>query len=122
MGKPEEMIQWFCAVFNLGEEGENSIEAQILKQFTQTSRSDKGLSSSEIKVKPPIARSTIIYHLNRFIEAGILIKKGRKYHLRAPEMSKLMEEIEYDLEKEMQRMIDTAREFDKIMQKRFEEL
>ncbi len=36
-------------------------------------------------------------------------------------MTKVMEEIQYDLEREMQRMIDMAKEFDKIIQKKFGE-
>ena len=118
--KPDVMIRWFCAVFDLGGEDEtNSIEAQILGDFIKAGYRGEGISSSEITLTPKMARSTVIYHLNRLLELGILVKRGRKYYLRATEMSKVMEEIEYDMEREMQRMIDTAKEFDKLMQRRF---
>jgi hypothetical protein len=54
--------------------------------------------------------------LNRFIDAGLLVKRGRKYYLRASEMQKAIEEIEYDISREMQRMLDTAKEFDRLME------
>ncbi|MFI5412300.1 MAG: hypothetical protein ACHQX1_00215 [Candidatus Micrarchaeales archaeon] len=121
--KPDAMIRWFLAVFDLGDGNEaNGIEAQILGELVRASYKGEGISSAELKLEPPVARSTVIYHLNRLLELGILVKRGRKYFLRATDMSKVMEEIEYDIEREMQRMIDMAREFDKIMQKRFRQM
>lgn len=113
----EEMIKWFCEVFGLsGSNGElDSIEEQILRNFVNAAYSNRGLASSELKLDTNLARSTVIYHLNRFIEVGLLVKRGRKYYLRASEMSKAIEEIEYDINREMQRMLDTAKQFDKLM-------
>jgi predicted transcriptional regulator len=118
--KPDAMIRWFCAVFDLGDDNEvDSLEAQMLGELIKAGYRGEGMSSSEIKLAPKVPRSTVIYHLNRLLEIGVLVKKGRKYYMRATEMSKVMEEIEYDMEREMRRMIDTAREFDKLMQRRF---
>lgn len=114
----EKMLKWFCDVFGLSGDNDafDSIEEQILKNFTEAAYRDKGLSSSELKLKTDLARSTVIYHLNRFIDVGLLVKHGRKYYLRASEMQKAMEEMKYDMEREMQRMIDTARDFDRLME------
>ncbi len=117
--RPDEMIRWFCAVFGFSsEQGESTIEEQILEKFADAAYRGNGLSSSELTFKQKIARSTVIYHLNRFIDAGIIVKKGRKYYLRATDMSTVMEEIEYDLDREMRKMINAAREFDRIMSRR----
>jgi hypothetical protein len=113
---PEKLIKWFVSVLGLSGEGEiDSIGEQILSEFAKAAYLDKGLSSSELKLDTNLARSTVIYHLNRFIDSGLLVKKGRKYHLRASEMSKAIEEIEYDIDRELSRMLDTAKQFDKLM-------
>ncbi len=114
---PEKILKWFCTVFGLSssEDAFDSIEEQILENFTKAAYENRGLSSSELKLNTDLARSTVIYHLNRFIDAGLLIKRGRKYYLRASEMYKAIEEIEYDINREMQRMLDTAKEFDRLM-------
>lgn len=112
----EKMLKWFCDVFGLSSSGDDSIEEQILRSFTVAAYRNKGLASSELKLDTDLARSTVIYHLNRFIDAGLLVKRGRKYYLRASEMQKAIEEIEYDINREMQRMLDTAKEFDRLMQ------
>src|SRR5580658_6944290 len=81
---PEQMIKWFCKVFGLStEDNSNSIEEQILRNFADAAYKNEGLSSSELDLHTELARSTIIYHLNRFIEVGLLVKRGRKYYLRA---------------------------------------
>ncbi len=113
---PEKLIKWFCSVFGLSGEGEiDSIGEQILSEFAKAAYLDKGISSSELKLDTDLARSTVIYHLNRFIDSGLLVKKGRKYYLRASVMSKAIEEIEYDIDRELSRMLDTAKQFDKLM-------
>lgn len=111
------LIKWFCMAFGL--ESDNSkdmeVEEELLKKFIEAAYNDMGISSSQITLKTPMARSTVIYHLNRFIVSGLVVKKGRKYYLRATDMYRSIEEIEYDLNREMRRMLDTAKEFDRLM-------
>ncbi len=111
---PESIIRWFCRVFGLSTEG-GGLEEQIFRSFVEAAHTNKGLSSAELKLDTTLSRSTVIYHLNRFIEAGLLVKHGRRYSLRASELSKAIEEIEYDINREMSRMLDTAREYDRLM-------
>lgn len=111
---PEAIVRWFCAVFGLSEE-KDSIEEQLLKRFMSEAYRSNGISSTELSETTNMPRSTIIYHLNRFIDSGLVIKRGRRYYLRASEMRKTIEEIEYDIEREMRRMFDMAAEFDKLM-------
>lgn len=119
---PEKMLRWFVVALGLSGDEKNSIEEQILKDFAVAAREgEEGLSSSELSFDKDVARSTVIYHLNRFIEAGIIVKKGRKYHLRATEMSKVIEELEYDIDREMQRMLDMAKKFDRIFYNQMEQ-
>lgn len=119
---PEKIIRWFVAVLGLSGDEKNSMEEQILRDFALAAREgEEGLSSSELRFKKDVARSTVIYHLNRFIEAGIIVKHGRKYHLRATEMSKVIEELEYDIDREMQRMLDMAKEFDRMFYNQIEQ-
>ncbi len=119
---PEDMVKWFCEVFGLASQNEeNSIEEQLLKRFIVAAHENQGISSSEIKLEQPLARSTTIYHLNRLIDAGLIVKKGRKYYLRATDLSKVIEEIEYDMEREMRKMMDLAKLFDQMMQNAMED-
>lgn len=117
---PDKLISWFCEVLGLsGPGGEESIESDILKRFLANASSNKGISSSEIKLGKDVPRSTIIYHLNRLVESGLVVRRGRKYYMRAQELSASIEEIEYDINREFQRMIDIAKEFDRMFEMRY---
>lgn len=115
---PKKILMWFVAAFGLSSDDKDSIEGQILKDFAYATKRTEGLSSAELTFDKEVARSTVIYHLNRLMEVGLVVKKGRKYHLRAMDMTKVIEEIEYDIEREMQRMLDTAKEFDRLFNAR----
>ncbi|MGC8568021.1 MAG: winged helix-turn-helix domain-containing protein [Candidatus Micrarchaeia archaeon] len=114
----EIIVGWFCQAFGLGSENDYSIEAKILESLAKAAyNNNKGMTSMEIKKElgDDIGRTTIIYHLNKFIQSGLVVKRGRKYYLRSSSMYKAIEELEYDLDKEMKKMLDVAKEFDKMM-------
>jgi predicted transcriptional regulator len=115
---PEALIHWFCAEFNLSDENNISMEEQILKEFVNAAYNNHGLSSTELSSEHELARSTVIYHLNRLIETGLLVKRGRRYYLRANELSKAIEEMQLDIEREMRKMMLAAMEFDRAMNAR----
>lgn len=112
----EGIIRWYCDVFGLSNpDAENPIEEQILKSFVEAARDGKGLSSSEMDLETKLARSTVIYHLNRFRDAGLIVKRGRKYFLRAAKMEGVIQEIGYDLERELRGLVDNAKRLDMMM-------
>ncbi|MEM3227509.1 MAG: hypothetical protein QXR58_02325 [Candidatus Micrarchaeaceae archaeon] len=112
------LIRWFCEALGLSKQDEKeSIEEKILKKFIYAAFNNKGLSSSEISLGKPIPRSTIIYHLNHFIDIGVVVKKGRKYYLRSVDMASTIKELEYDMNREMKKLFDMAEELNNIMLK-----
>ena len=112
----EGIIRWFCDVFGLSSpEDENPVEEQILKSFVEAARDGKGLSSSELDLETKLARSTVIYHLNRFRDAGLIVKRGRKYYLRAGKMENVIQEVGYDLERELRGLIDASKRLDMML-------
>ncbi len=116
---PDAVISWFCEALGLSNQNDpESIESEILKRFLLAASKNAGISSSGIKLGKGIPRSTIIYHLNRLVESGLVVKRGRKYYMRSQALATSIEEIEYDIDREFQRMIDVAREFDRLFLQR----
>lgn len=115
----QEIIRWFCMEFGFSNGLDNEdVAEQLLEQLAEAACEKRGLTSSELKVNKKKARSTIIYHLNRFIEAGLVVKIGRQYYLRATQLSRAVEEVKYDIDREMMKMVDTAKDFDRLMSSR----
>lgn len=112
----EGIIRWFCEVFGLSNQRiDNPVEVQILKAFVEAARDGKALSSSELDLETKLARSTVIYHLNRFRDAGLIVKQGRKYYLRASLMEKVIQEISYDLQRELAGLMESAKRLDMML-------
>ena len=73
---------------------------------------DKALSSDELAEKLNLTRGTIVYHLNSFIAAGLVIKERNTYRLRAPSLQKCIEEIKEDIDRIMKQMMKIATDID----------
>jgi predicted transcriptional regulator len=109
----EDLYEWFCEVFGLANKGAE-IEPLILKEIVGNSVSGEGVTSKNLNEKLSIPRSTVIYHLNRFIYSGLVIRKGRKYYLRSNDMESTIEELQADMVREFNRMMEFAEMLDKI--------
>ncbi len=110
----EKLLEWFCAVFDLS--GSGNLEPEILKEIAGSSINGIGVTSMELKEKLETPRSTVIYHLNRFIYSGIVIRKGRRYYLRSNDMASTMEELQSEILHEFNRLIDFAQRLDQMIE------
>jgi predicted transcriptional regulator len=78
----------------------------------KTANSNMGLSSDEIAEELSLTRGAIIYHLNNFITAGLVIKENNRYRLRSQSIQKIIEEIKIDIERIMGQMMKIANDID----------
>ncbi len=111
----DHLSMWFCEVFDLGNR-EDEIEPGILKVMIIRSNSGKGVTSKELNKELDIPRSTVIYHLNRFIDVGLIIRKGRQYYLRSDDLASTIEDIQAEMFREFNRVIDFAQRMDNILE------
>jgi predicted transcriptional regulator len=110
----EELTFWFCRAFDLDSK-EESMEPALLKEIVSASTSGSGVTSKELNDRLDVPRTTVIYHLNRFIGSGLVVRKGRKYFLRSEDMESTVEELQADMMREFSRMLEFAERFDKIL-------
>jgi predicted transcriptional regulator len=120
VGKPtkqnlDSMVVWFCQSLDLAGSRE-AVETEILKEIIGSSASGDGVTSKELNNKLETPRTTVIYHLNRFISSGLIVRKGRKYYLRSEDMVGTLEELQADMEREFQRLVQVAAEMDQILE------
>lgn len=109
----DNLWEWFCEVFDLKNK---NVEPEILKEIAGSSIKGDGITSKELNITLEMPRSTVIYHLNRFIYSGLVIRRGRRYYLRSTDMVSTMEELQSDMQREFNRMIEFAETLDKIME------
>jgi len=109
----DELIEWFCRVFGLAE-GPDDMEPKLLRAIVSASFAGNGITSKVLYKRLSAPRSTIIYHLNRLIETGVVVRKGRKYYLRSSDMQSTVEELQADIIREFEKLEEYAKKFDSL--------
>lgn len=107
-------LQWFgtsLGLFNLRDK-----DKSCFRVFIELLRSAKGhqtLTSDELALKLALSRGTIIHHINRLMESGLVVHEGNKYTLRVENLSSLIEELEKDIQRTCEDLRQVAKEIDK---------
>ncbi|VVB77062.1 Uncharacterised protein [uncultured archaeon] len=119
MAKPSEesaddLMAWFCKAFDLASTSQD-LEPTMFKEIVSASASGSGVTSKELNDRLEIPRTTVIYHLNRFIGSGLVVRKGTRYFLRSTDMESTIEELQADMLREFDRMLEFAEKFDDIV-------
>lgn len=107
------LVSWFLKSLDLSEDSE--LEPELLKEIVGANFEGSGITSLELHIRLDTPRTTVIYHLNRFINSGLVVRKGRKYFLRATDMESTFEELQADMMREFGRMMQIAEKFDQMM-------
>ncbi len=120
VGKPAKndataLVTWFCESLDLGGD-KGGLEPTMLKEILDKTLKGNGVTSKELNSKLETPRTTVIYHLNRFIYSGLVVRKGRKYYLRSTDMESTLEELRADMMRDFQRMMDVAQQLDNILE------
>ncbi len=120
VGKPSKedvdtLVAWFLQAFDLAD-SKKSVEPVMLKEIMNSSANGSGVTSKELNSRLETPRTTVIYHLNRFIYSGLVVRKGRRYYLRAMSMESTLEEMQADMTREFQRMMSMAEKLDEMFE------
>ncbi len=111
----EVLSEWFCEVFDLANNPE-AVEPQLFQEIAESNINGEGITSKELNEKLEMPRSTVIYHLNRFIYSGLVIRRGRKYYLRSEDMESTIEDLQSEMVREFDRMLSFAQKMDEILE------
>lgn len=111
----EKDIEWICECLGLAD-NKNDLAAGIFKELLRATKEREGITTREIveKEKPGrnITQGAIVYHLNIFIQRGVVIKQGRRYYLRSSRLDETIDEIEQDMIRRMKKMRELAKHID----------
>jgi len=109
-------LQYFgtsLGLFNLRDRDKSCF--RIFIELLKSAKSKRPVSSDELAYKLDLSRGTVIHHIDKLMEAGIVINEGRKYMLRVENLKDLIEEIEKDLMRTCETLKKTATEIDESL-------
>ena len=111
-----EELQWLgssLGLFNLRDK--NSSCFRIFIELLKSAKTGKHLSSDELAAHLELTRGTVVHHINRLMESGIVVHEGNKYYLRVHRLQALIEELSKDTERTLTDLKDAAKQIDDMM-------
>lgn len=106
-------LQWFSNSLGLFTERDKEKSCfRIFIELVKAARRRQPLTSDELSRRANLSRATVIYHLNKLIESGLVIPYENKYVLRVDNLEELIEEVKRDITKVLEELKTMAEEID----------
>lgn len=106
-------LQWFgISLGLLGERDKDKSCFRIFIELLKAAKQKAALSSDELAIRTKLSRGTVVHHLNKLIDAGIVKVARNTYSLRAENLSLLIEELQRDTARTIEGLSKVAGELD----------
>ena len=108
-----EDLQWLgssLGLFSLRDKDKSCF--RIFIELLKSAKRHQGLSSDEMAARLKLSRGTIIFHINKLASTGIVINDKNKYMLRVDSLKELINEIDKDLNRTMDRLKEVGDKID----------
>ena len=106
-------LQWFgssLGLFNLRDKDKSTFRVFI--ELLKSAKAKQTLTSDDLASKLSLSRGTIIHHINKLMESGLVIHEGKMYNLRVENLKSLIDEIEKDVKRACEDLKEIAKEID----------
>jgi len=106
-------LQWFgssLGLFNLRDRDKSTFRVFI--ELLKSAKRHETLTSDELALKLALTRGTIIHHINKLMESGLVVHEGNTYTLRVENLKTLIEEVEKDIKRACEDLKEVAMEID----------
>lgn len=110
-------LQWLgnsLGLFNLRDKDKSCF--RIFITLLKAVKRGEILSSDELSSKLELSRGTVVFHLNKLMDFGIVINKNNRYMLRVDNLKELIDEMERDMKKACSNLREIAEDIDKRLE------
>ena len=106
-------LQWFCDTLGMFESRDkDNCRYRMFIVLLNAMKNKHPMSSDEIADKVNLSRGTVVHHLNKMMDGGLIVSRKSRYMLRVNSLSSLIDELERDLLTSLEELRDTARKLD----------
>lgn len=106
-------LQWLgssLGLFNLRDKDKSCFRVFI--ELLKSSKARQTLTSDDLALRLSLSRGTIVHHINKLMESGLVIHEGNRYILRVENLKTLIEEVEKDIKRACEDLKEVAKEID----------
>jgi biotin operon repressor len=97
-------------LFNLRDKDKSCFRVFI--ELLKAAKRKQPISSDELAYRLGLTRGTVVHHINKLHEAGIVIHEGTRYFLRVDKLQALISEIKRDVMRTCDDLQDIAKMID----------
>jgi len=109
----DEEIEWLCSSLGFCEQiDKDRTAAAIFKRLLESTHEGEPLRSDDIAEKIGKSRGAVVNHLNKLINAGLIVRRGTRYELRESNLHNTINEMHRDMERMFQDMEEISRQID----------
>ena len=109
-------LQWLgnsLGLFSLRDKDKSCFRVFI--ELLKAAKAREPLSSDEIAEKLGLTRGTVIHHINKLMESGLVTRVKNKYMLRVENMEDLIDELRRDFERTYHNLKQVAIDIDRSL-------
>lgn len=106
-------LQWLgssLGLFNLRDKDKSCFRVFI--ELIKSAKKGIPLSSDELAYRLDLSRGTVVHHIHKLLESGIVVQAPRGYILRVDSLRELIDEVEKDLRRTCDDLRTMAEEID----------
>jgi len=108
-----EELQWIgnsLGLFNPRDKDKSCF--RIFIEMLKATKTNKPMTSDGLAFKTGLSRGTVVHHLSKMIESGLIINEGCGYLLRVGKLEAVIDEIQKDMNRACEDMRKIARDID----------
>ncbi len=112
-GNINKELQWLgnsLGLFGLRDKDSSCFRMFII--LVKRARVNEPMSSDELAEKLNLSRATVVHHLKKLLDSGIVVRQNRGYLLREARLSSLIKDIQRDTESMLSEIKEVAKEID----------
>ncbi len=113
-------LQWFgssLGLFNLRDKDSSCFRVFIT--LLKRARNENVISSDDIADKLGLSRGTVVHHLSKLMDAGIVVRTKGGYVLRDNNLQKIIRDVQRDIESIFTDLNKVAKEIDEQLGQNF---
>ena len=123
MRRPEtpslnEELQWFgssLGLFNLSDKDKSCF--RIFIELLKATKTNRSITSDELAERLTLTRGTVVHHINKLMETGLVVYEKKGYMLRVNNLSALIDELEEDMKRTCTTLRKIAEDIDVRMKR-----
>ncbi len=109
-------LRWLGTSLGLfGERDKDKSCYRLFVELLKAAKAQQLISSDELAKKIGLSRGTVVHHLIKLRQTGIVLTEGKKYILRENNLEILIDDIRRDVERTCEEMKRAAKEIDEML-------